>query len=96
MRMALIERSVTSDLWLASPQPGLRVRHVRKAGDDYYLLFNESSAPVSTGVRFGSSGSPARVDTATGAESQNTSPMALELAAYEMALIRIPATGQPN
>lgn len=47
----------------ASPCPGLRVRHVRKAGLDWWLLFNEGRTPVDVDLDLVGDG---LVDPATG------------------------------
>ena len=57
---------IPADITLSSPHPGLRVRHVQKAGLDWYMLFNEGAEPIATKVAFTASGTASIVDPDTG------------------------------
>jgi hypothetical protein len=41
-----IDRLIAPDVEVSPPTPDLRVRHLRKKGAEYYLLFNEGERPV--------------------------------------------------
>lgn len=49
--LTALDRLTRRGLILDPPAPGLRVRHVRKEGQDLYLLFNEERTPVETACR---------------------------------------------
>ncbi len=44
--VAWIDRLIPPDIQVSLASPNLRVRHVRKSGVDYYLLFNERAADL--------------------------------------------------
>ena len=48
--LAALHSLVTPTLSVMPPAPGLRVRHLRKAGFDWYILFNETAAAIDVTV----------------------------------------------
>ena len=48
--LVALRQAVPATLTTAGPCPGLRVRHVRKADLDWWIVFNEGRAPIDTGL----------------------------------------------
>jgi hypothetical protein len=46
-----VNKRTTSDILTDPYSEGIRLRHVQKDGNDYYLLFNEEAVEVKTGLR---------------------------------------------
>lgn len=46
--LAHLDRLIVPDLHLSPPTPALRFRHLVKANQHYYLLFNEAGSPLET------------------------------------------------
>jgi len=65
--MDRINRLVAPDVSVEPATPALRVRHVRKEGFDWFLLFNEERRPVQVQVDLSTRGERLLVDPATGA-----------------------------
>jgi hypothetical protein len=63
---ARIRGQVAVDLHVTPPAAALRVRHIRKAGFDWYLIFNEERAPLDVRVDFPGRGAPFAFDAVTG------------------------------
>ncbi len=83
-----INSLVPTDISLESPSKALRIRHVRKNSDDYYLLFNEAKEAISTKIEFKSSVRYSVINTESGSESVISNPSELKLAGYEIILVR--------
>jgi hypothetical protein len=49
--LVALGRLARRDVVLDPPVPGVRARHVRKNGLEFYILFNEGNAPVVTNCR---------------------------------------------
>jgi hypothetical protein len=73
--VAAIDRLVVPDITLATPSPGLRVRHVVKGGRHFYLLFNEDATPVTTAIGLATKGARQWLNPAT-AETTPAAPAA--------------------
>ena len=54
--IAAIDKRIKPDIILTPVSENIRYRHVVKEGSDYYILFNEESSAVSTGIRLRVSG----------------------------------------
>lgn len=63
---ARISAQVAVDLHVTPPAAALRVRHIRKAGFDWYLLFNEERAPLDVRVDLPGPGVPFSFNAVTG------------------------------
>ena len=46
--LAELRQLVPVTVPVSSPCPGLRVRHMRKEGLDWWILFNETATPINT------------------------------------------------
>lgn len=64
--LAHLLRIVPRTVHVSPPSPALRVRHVRKAGLDWYLCFNESATSIDVQVRLDTTGETWLLDPATG------------------------------
>jgi len=61
-----IDRLTVADVQVSRPSPDLRVRHVRKAGADYYLLFNEGADVLEFQLKLSARGKRILMDAMTG------------------------------
>jgi hypothetical protein len=75
------------DVVCAAPTPGLRVRHVVKDEQHFYMLFNEAAQPIDTGLTVGAKGTPHWINTVTGDASPAEAPLQLALGPFEMKLL---------
>lgn len=85
--VARLDALVTPDVTVHPPAPGLRVRHIRKAGRDVWMLFNERREPLTTSVRLAGGGELLRVDPATLEQTPFANDSEFALAGYELALV---------
>ncbi|MAS32524.1 MAG: hypothetical protein CL610_00870 [Anaerolineaceae bacterium] len=60
--MAALRTKVTADVSLAAAEPGLRMRHVRKADADWYILFNEGTTDIDTRLSVHAAGNAHLID----------------------------------
>jgi hypothetical protein len=85
-----LQRHAAADLTLDAPAPALRVRHVTKAGEHFYLLFNERSEPLRRTLDVSAVGAAAWIDTASGqARPLPSRPLPLELRGFELKLLHV-------
>lgn len=84
-----MDELVPSDLSLAPPSPDLRVRHVVKAGADYFLLFNEGERELEVTLQLSSKGERRLLDPY--AKSDAVQPMngTLRLRRHELRVLRV-------
>jgi hypothetical protein len=61
-----IDELIPPDLQVSPRAPDLRVRHVRKLGTDYYLLFNEGEDDLNVRLRLAAQGKRTLLDPITG------------------------------
>ena len=73
-----LQRLVPQSLLVTSPNPALRLRHVEKAGFDWYLLFNEGAAPIQFELHPHEAGVYELLDPATGASQPFDGPVQLD------------------
>ncbi len=73
-----LQRLVPQSLPITSPNPALRLRHVEKAGFDWYLLFNEGAAPIQFELHPHEAGVYELLDPATGASQPFDGPVQLD------------------
>lgn len=84
-----LDRAAPPDLRVFSPVPGLRVRHVYKAGADYYLFFNEGQESLTTGLELGVQGTWSRLDPVSGQVHPWAEPGLLSLAGHAIQVLRV-------
>ncbi len=82
-----IDGLVAADITVEPSAPALRVRHVRKAGRDWWMLFNEEGSSLATHVQMRAHGPFLQVDPWTGHSQpwQNGARMALE--GYQLTVV---------
>ncbi|MBC7782970.1 MAG: hypothetical protein H7144_03950, partial [Burkholderiales bacterium] len=85
--LAAIGRLCRADIVVSKPQPDLRIRHSIKAGDHFYILFNEGAQKIDTEVCITQTGALRLIDTATCAEASLTNTFQLTLAPHETKLL---------
>lgn len=61
-----IDKLIPPDVQISPAAAGLRVRHVQKAGTDYYLLFNEDGGDLELRLKVSANGGWTLLDPATG------------------------------
>ena len=89
---ALVERIgriVPADVSVRPALPALRVRHVRKAGFDWYLLFNEEKTPLDLDIRFRARGERWLFDPATGRKREFPNEQPLHLSGHELTVVMV-------
>jgi hypothetical protein len=84
---------IPADITVSPSTPALRVRHVRKGGFHWYMLFNECAAPQEVDVTFSVKGERLLIDTATGRACEFAQDQPIPLAGYEMKVFALPAKG---
>jgi hypothetical protein len=88
--LAVIDQVCTADARLEPACSDVRVRHLVKDGEHFYMLFNESGRPVKTNLSVAEIGIRSWIDTATGdVTSVTTDELDLNLSAYELALLHV-------
>lgn len=88
--VAAIDAAAAPDVTISPACPELRVRHLRKNGDDFYLLFNEGAAAIEFSLQTAVPGRRLELDAVSGSvdgESDGT----ISLPAYGTKLFCIPA-----
>lgn len=86
-----IDDLIPPNVQVSPETPGLRIRHVRKGGADYYLLFNEGEEDVNVQLELATDGKRALLDPTTGNQRMMAGDEALPLARHA---IRVLAVGQ--
>jgi len=90
--VASFDRLLPMRIKTVGHHPNLRVRQVIKQGTHFYLLFNESSSPLSTKLDVADVGAFSWIDTATGEIAPATLPLRLELPGFATALLYLTPT----
>lgn len=83
--LAQLEQIAPRDVRVTPAAPGLRVRHVRQAGLDWYLLFNESAVAVDVTLEIPVSGAATLIDPGSGTQAPFDSR--LQLAAGDLRVL---------
>jgi hypothetical protein len=85
-----IETCCARDVELSPPAPAVRVRHLTRDGEHFYLLFNEQREPVQTKLTVFAGGKAAWMDTATAERTDITeTPIGLTLGPHGVALLHV-------
>jgi hypothetical protein len=87
-----IDRLVEPDVQVSPATADLRVRHVRKACTDYYLLFNEGARQLDVRLELSAAGRRSVLDPTTGSAGPTTDDAALRLARHQMKVLVIEGT----
>lgn len=82
-----IDQWVSPDIEASPAVPKLRVRHVAKHKQDYYLLFNEGKHPLETRLTLSQAGHGTIFDPYTGHQAEFEANMPLYLAGYQIKVI---------
>jgi len=87
--VAALDSVIDRDIFVEPRCPGLRARHVIKAGDHWYLFHNESGDPIDAAVHLGADGERLGIDPMT----LTTAPLGriprLMLPPYATAIVRV-------
>ena len=84
--MAQIDRISPATIHVSPPAPSLRVRHVQKAGCDWYLLFNEEKEPLNVAMQLPGGGEGVVVKPLTG-QVELWAPYEVLLAGHELQIV---------
>lgn len=87
--VARIDKLVPPDVQAAPRSPSLRVRHVRKGGRDYYLLFNEGASGLECRLTLSAKGNRIWVDPITGRGEPMASDSPICLAGHTMQVLAV-------
>jgi len=85
--VAQIDRLIPPDVRIAPAAPDLRVRHVRKSGVDYYLLFNESAGELELRLNLSIKGRQALLDPVGGSQTALPGDSPVRLAGHAMRVL---------
>ncbi len=83
-----------ADITVSPSTPALRVRHVRKGGFHWYMLFNECAETQRVEITFSAKGARLLVDAATGTVGEVAHDQPIPLAGYELKVFAIPEEAQ--
>jgi len=84
-----IDRLTVADVQVSRPAPDLRVRHVRKAGVDYYLLFNEGADVLEFKLKLSARGKRILMDTMTGCHEPLSEQAPVVLAPHVLRVVAV-------
>jgi hypothetical protein len=84
-----IDRLTPPDVQVTPATPDLRVRHVRKAGKDYYLLFNEGEQDIELQLKLSVKGKQAFLDPISGQSHILPSGSAVRFSRYTMHILTV-------
>ena len=84
---------VPADISCKPATAALRVRHVMKEGLHWYMLFNESRAPIEVEIDFSAKGDRLRYDASTGLTSECSEGQPIQLAGHEMTVFAVTEDG---
>jgi len=84
-----VDRLVVPDVRVSPESPDLRVRHMRKGGQDYYLLFNEGEGDLELSLELSAQGQRTLLNPETGAHERLPSGRAVKLAKHAMRVLLV-------
>ena len=87
--LASMDRFCAPDARLAPSNAHVRVRHVIRAGQHFYMLFNESGRAVTASLTVAAVGSRSWIDTVTGRAIEIAGDVELKLDGYQLALLGV-------
>jgi hypothetical protein len=87
--VAWIDRLIPPDIQVAPAAPDLRVRHVRKSGADYYLLFNEGAATLELRLDLSVRGRRTLLDPLSGEQRPVARESPVQLAGHTMQVLAV-------
>ncbi len=84
-----IDRLTPPDVRVSPAAPDLRVRHVRKSGVDYYLLFNEGAGAIEIRLDLSEKGERSLLDPLSGGQNPLASNSSIRLAGHAMQVLAV-------
>jgi hypothetical protein len=84
-----IDKLVPADVRVSPAAPDLRVRHVRKGGVDYYLLFNEGAGELETRLNLSENSERILLDPLSGLQKPTAGDSPIRLAGHTMQVLAI-------
>jgi hypothetical protein len=85
-----LDTRIPADIRISPETPGLRVRHVIKAGWHYFMLFNETHDPVEITIELPLSGAALVYDVWHGTSVEHIADKPLALAGHEFQVVMVP------
>jgi hypothetical protein len=89
--VAQIDRLIPPDVRVSPAVPDLRVRHVRKKGVDYYLLFNEGPGEIEIRLDLSAKGERSLLDPMSGDQKPVGSDNSIRLAGHALQVLAVMA-----
>lgn len=77
------------DIQLTPATENIRLRHVEKGGDEYYILFNEEASEISAGIRLQVTGDREWLDPFTAKMTGSTEDEIVVFKPHEMKILRV-------
>ncbi|UCD49886.1 MAG: hypothetical protein JSW27_20445 [Phycisphaerales bacterium] len=87
--IAAIDERVPVDVQTSPATADLRVRHVRKAGADYYLLFNEGQQDLEVSLKLAAQGRRTLLDPTTAAQEVVSGDRPVKLAKHALRVLLV-------
>jgi hypothetical protein len=87
--VAQVDRLIPPDIHVSPAAPNLRVRHVRKGGADYYLLFNECAADLEIRLDLSAKGRRTLLDPLSNDQRPVASDSPIQLAGHALEVLAI-------
>ncbi len=87
--VAQVDRLIPPDIQVSPASPGLRVRHVRKTGADYYLLFNECAVDLEIRLNLSAKGRRILLDPLRGDQRPVASDSPIQLMGHKMQVLAV-------
>ncbi|MDI6447961.1 glycosyl hydrolase [Anaerobaca lacustris] len=84
-----IDRLIPPDVQVTPGTPDLRIRHMRKQGTDYYLLFNEGEGHLHVRLKLSVQGRWTLLDPLTAGDGTVASDAPLSLARHQMCVLAV-------
>jgi hypothetical protein len=84
-----IDKLVVPDVRVSPQAPDLRVRHMRKGGQDYYLLFNEGEGDLELSLDLSAQGQRTLLNPETGAHKRLPGDRPVKLAKHAMRVLLV-------
>ncbi|MHC4519919.1 MAG: hypothetical protein ACYTAS_15125, partial [Planctomycetota bacterium] len=84
-----IDRLVEPDVHVSGQVPDLRVRHVRKAGTDYYLLFNEGAQDLELSLMLSAQGQRTLLNPETRTQERLSGKRPVKLAKHALRVLLV-------
>jgi len=87
--LASIDRLTDPDIQITPASPDLRIRHIIKDGNDYYILFNEGQTSLDLNLKTSATGRTVLLNPQTGAREQFRQTAPLTLTPHQLRVLMV-------